>query len=77
VSRGLFAALLLVAVAGFAFFNLILAPVIEGAMVPMKELRLDYESSRLEPDLHLSETIPINVVVTVRDYPLSVFLQKI
>ena len=62
--------------AGFAFFSLILAPVIEGGMVLTKELRADFTSARL-PDLYLPETIPVNVVVMVRDYPLTVFYRKL
>ena len=75
VFRGILAASLLVAMAGFAFFNLVLAPVIEGAMVPTKELRVTYKD-RLPPDLHLSKDSPINVVVTVRDYPLTAFYRN-
>jgi len=70
VFRGFFAALLLVAVAGIAVFNLVLAPVIKSAMISTKELRADFIGHKLPPDLHFShpETIPINVVVMVRDY---------
>ena len=71
MSRGFFAASLLVAVAGFAFFNLLLAPVIEAAMIPTKELRAHFVGARVLPDLHFPEVIPIYVAVTVRDYPLT------
>lgn len=71
MSRGIFAASLLVAAAGFALFNLVLAPVIESAMVPTKELRVEFTGSRVPPDIHFPGFIPVNVVVMVRDYPLT------
>jgi len=57
-------------VVGFALFNLVLEPVVEGSMMPTKELRAASISDKPPPDIHFShpETIPINVVVVVRVY---------
>jgi len=73
VPRGILAALILIVVAIFALFNLVLAPVIEGSMIPTKELRA-YVDSPVSNNLPIFNaffeftTVPINVVINVSDY---------
>ena len=70
VFRGIFAALFLVATAAFGVYYLVLAPVIEGALIPTKELRADFTGHKLPPDLSWSrnQIPPIDVVVAVSHY---------
>ena len=75
LSRGILAALLLIVMAAFALINLVLAPVIEGTMIPTKELRADFTGSG-SPDLTFPPIIPIDVLVTVRERLLHMMCSK-